>query len=175
MCKRYLKVEYIIKYAHQSIIGERGAAASASTESLSPAEIVLLEDLVQILQVVNGVTMLVGKPSGPTIQDVDFLRASIVARLDKCLAASCTGSIAQGLQKCILHCQCYFLNELLIIGLVDWCFRFLHSSDLNTKKDFIKICTKSYTSSVPKNLSGSCSSLPPNSKTIQLIPSTLHH
>lgn len=78
----------------------------------------LLKDFIQIIQVVDDVTMLLGKSTSPTIQDVDVLTASIVGRLCQLSDASSSTNIAKELQKDILTRRYCLWNEFPVIGLI---------------------------------------------------------
>lgn len=120
MTKNYLQIYPIVKDAHQSIISEQGAAANLSIESLSSVKTMLLKDLIQILQVMDDVTMLLDKSTCPTIQNVDVLTESIVGRLNQYINVSKGDTIAQLVRQDILSRLYCLLNKFLVIG---WCYR----------------------------------------------------
>lgn len=67
MAKSFHKIEWIVKDAHQSMNCEQDASENTLIESLSPAEMVLLEGLIQIIQVLDDITLLLGKSTATPI------------------------------------------------------------------------------------------------------------
>lgn len=81
MCKRNLKIQDIMKCAHQFLARKQGTSSSSSIDALSVSETILIDDHVKILTNIESVISLLGKSKQPTIQDVDVLTATVLCSL----------------------------------------------------------------------------------------------
>lgn len=88
-------------------------------QDLTPVEIVLLEDLANILQEINDVTMLLGRTKSPTIPFIDLFTASVVAKLKRLITKNGSGTnLANVLPDKILRRRRVIFNSFPIIDVL---------------------------------------------------------
>lgn len=116
-CKWNVKIERVIKDAHQSFIREPLSNTESIDETL--IETVLFQDIINVLQGIDDVTMILSKSNSPTIQDVEVLTASIISLVNTFQKSQSLISYFAGtLQGDILNWRVMLFNQFPIAGLL---------------------------------------------------------
>lgn len=119
ICKRYVKIETVIKAFHQLLIVQAGSSIENIQEMLTAIESFLLQDIINWLQGMQNMTLILSKSKSPTIQDIDVLTALIISLVMKSKKSqSPIFSLVSTLRAEILNWRFMLFNQFPIAGLV---------------------------------------------------------
>lgn len=108
-----------MKDAHKSIICEGSSNENENPIALIPGQRIMLEDFIDIFEVIDDRTQLIGMQKTPKIPDVEICTASIIERLDYHIRKSSSMiSMAKVLRSDILSRGRHLYNKFPIIELV---------------------------------------------------------